>query len=281
MTGQCPLCFTATKFAFKALVLKKYQVAYYVCNSCGLLRTESPYWLDEAYAEAITRQDTGLVARNITHARVLSPVLDFLYPKEAKFVDIGGGYGLLTRLLRDAGFDTYSTDPFCSPILAPGFAAPKGMKAQALFAFEVLEHIHDPVPFLETVFQEHACRSLIFSTQLYAPPIPSIDWDYYGFEHGQHVALYTRPALELLAMRFGCHYLRLPHGLHWIIDQPPKGVKRLMLSRRKMLYSFHWLQNLMFRRPSLKNTDSRLLAQHHDVVRLENQDSPTDCSGPK
>jgi hypothetical protein len=38
--------------------------------------------------------------------------------KNGTFVDIGGGYGLLTRLMRDRGFDFYWKDPHCENIFA-------------------------------------------------------------------------------------------------------------------------------------------------------------------
>ena len=62
--SACPICKTPRDVAFTHLVLKKYQVKYLVCGHCGLLQTETPYWLDEAYGEAIAGSDTGLVQRN-------------------------------------------------------------------------------------------------------------------------------------------------------------------------------------------------------------------------
>jgi hypothetical protein len=204
-----------------------------------------------------------LVARNLAHARLLPPILDLVYPRDARFVDVGGGYGLLTRLLRDQGFDTYTSDPFCQPVLAPGFTAPPGTKAHALFAFEVLEHVHDPVPFIEKAFRDHGCRSLIFSTQLFQLPVPPPSWDYYAFDHGQHVTLYTRAALERLAQKFDCHYLKLPQGLHWITDHPPTDLKRLVITRRKLLRLVWFLRRTIAGagRPDLKLADSRLMAE--------------------
>ncbi|MDM9385348.1 hypothetical protein QUB80_32355 [Chlorogloeopsis sp. ULAP01] len=46
-------------------------MTYYFCEESGLLKTEKPYWLDEAYQEAIADTDTGLVRRNISNLIVL------------------------------------------------------------------------------------------------------------------------------------------------------------------------------------------------------------------
>jgi hypothetical protein len=42
--------------------------------------------------------------------------------------------------------------------------------------------------------------SLLFSTELLPVPAPPIaDWWYYGPEHGQHIAFFTRTAIRKLA----------------------------------------------------------------------------------
>ncbi len=122
--------------AFVARVLGKFDVQYFSCSQCGLLRTEKPYWLEEAYRSAIAATDTGLLSRNISNRALLEPVLQRLFAGKGKFLDVSGGNGILTRLLRDIGFDCYTTDPY----------------AENLFAFEVLEHIPDPPQFLTDAF---------------------------------------------------------------------------------------------------------------------------------
>jgi hypothetical protein len=49
--------------------------------------------------------------------------------------------------------------------------------------------------------------SILFSTELLPIPAPPItDWWYYGPEHGQNVAFFTREALQQLAARFSANY---------------------------------------------------------------------------
>ena len=45
------MCNSNSDFVFSNKVLGKYDVAYYKCSNCESLQTETPYWLDEAYAE--------------------------------------------------------------------------------------------------------------------------------------------------------------------------------------------------------------------------------------
>ena len=56
---QCKVCGKPTAPLFKKLVLRKYDVQYHQCPSCGFIQTEEPYWLEEAYSSAISDLDLG------------------------------------------------------------------------------------------------------------------------------------------------------------------------------------------------------------------------------
>ena len=126
--SNCPICTSTLRFAFNAKVLKKYEISYWQRPKCELLKTEKPYWLDEAYQNAIIDGDTGLVQRNNSIAKKLSGILYFVFNKNAAYLDVAGGYGMLTRLMRDYGFHFYWTDPYCQNILARGFEVEKVQK---------------------------------------------------------------------------------------------------------------------------------------------------------
>ena len=102
---KCTVCGVSMTSAFNAKVLDKYDVHYQQCSGCGLLQTEEPYWLDEAYSNAIAVADTGLVMRNFSIASKLVVLLYLAFEKRGAYLDIAGGYGMLTRLMRDYGFD--------------------------------------------------------------------------------------------------------------------------------------------------------------------------------
>ena len=147
---KCPVCNGDREFSFKETLLNKYSVSYCICNKCGLLQTENPYWLDEAYDDAIALTDTGLVQRNIMLASKTAAALYFSLNIKGKCLDIAGGYGMLVRLMRDFGFDFYWEDKYCSNILAKGFeVADANDDFDALTAFEVMEHVHDPISFVK------------------------------------------------------------------------------------------------------------------------------------
>lgn len=234
----CPVSQTPMEFAFKETVLGRLNVSYYSCPVCGLLQTEAPYWLEEAYQQPISSGDTGLVARNIENSLFLQTLLALTFPANARYVDLAGGYGLLTRLLRDKGFDCFTTDPYCPNLFASTFEPPASFSADALFAFEVLEHIYNPLEFIDQQFEKYDCRTLVFSTLTFQAPRPPKDWWYYAFDAGQHITFYERRSLEFLAARLHCRYYQVNPGLHVISDAHFTSITRLILKdkwTRKLL----------------------------------------------
>ncbi len=202
----CPICGGPRQARFRALLLHKYDIQYLFCESCGLLQTEEPYWLHEAYSRAIADADTGLVSRNVSIAERLANLLYWCFDPKARYLDFSGGYGLLTRLMRDRGFDYYWHDPYCENVFARGFewGSVKETAAGAVTAFEVLEHAEDPLAFLRSVLEQAKTATVIFTTQLYEgePPLPE-NWWYYSLETGQHISFFRRDTLTVLGDKLG------------------------------------------------------------------------------
>ena len=211
----CPVCGHGREFGFTAKVLGKYSVEYWHCRNCGLVQSEEPYWLEEAYGAAIAAADTGLVMRNFSLSAKLAGVIYFCLDAKATYVDIAGGYGMLVRLMRDQGFDFYWQDKYCTNALARGFDEDQATGPIAgLTAFEVLEHVHDPIAFVSESLSEHGSKTLIFSTQVYSGDNPPpTDWWYYSFSTGQHISFYQMRTLKAIAEKVGLRFYSA-NGMH-------------------------------------------------------------------
>ncbi|HYN53149.1 MAG TPA: class I SAM-dependent methyltransferase [Methylotenera sp.] len=195
----------------------KYQAQYEVCDTCGYLRAHDPYWLEEAYTRAIANADTGLVMRNITLANKISRVLFWLTDGKGqdRYLDAAGGYGMLTRMMRDIGFDFYWADKYCENLVAPGFEYSKKLGGcSVVTAIEVLEHVMDPAAFIKEILDVSQATTLIFTTELYqgAPPKPH-DWWYYAFSTGQHIGFFQHRTLQKLADDLGLKFVTA-NGIH-------------------------------------------------------------------
>ena len=159
--------------AFSHAVLSRYPCDYYYCEACGFLQAQEPYWLEEAYSSAIVAADTGLVRRNVATSKTLSTVLLCFCGRQGTYLDIAGGYGMLARLMRDIGFDFFWSETSCVNLLARGFEEPTARSSYAaVTAFEVLEHVPDPLHFIADALDHANARTMVFSTELFegAPP---------------------------------------------------------------------------------------------------------------
>jgi hypothetical protein len=124
----------------------------------------------------------------------------FFCNANGRFLDYGGGTGLFTRLMRDAGYDWHCTDQGCPNLFARDFnvASIDEEEYELITAVELFEHLPDPV----IVARQLRARSpnLLFTTQLLPEPAPALDsWWYYGLEHGQHISFYSLRTLAAIS----------------------------------------------------------------------------------
>lgn len=205
----CRICSSSTRKAFTHKVLSKYDSEFYFCDNCGGLQAEDPHWLDEAYASPVASADTGILWRNFHLARTTSVLLYFLFDRHGRFLDAAGGYGIFTRLMRDIGFDYYWTDKYSPNLTARGFEADLDSDGPytAVTAFEVMEHLVDPVAFVAELLEVTGTDTIIFTTELFTgePPAPDAWW-YYAFPTGQHITFFRRSTLEFIAKRFDMRF---------------------------------------------------------------------------
>jgi hypothetical protein len=240
---NCKICGGAMIEVFAHQVLRKHNVQYFRCSSCDYLCTEEPYWLSEAYARPINISDTGLVSRNIDISNVVSVLLHLLFRRDGKYLDFAGGYGLFTRLMRDIGYDFYWSDPYTENLFAVGFEINDKDNFEAVTAFEVFEHLVNPIEEIKKMAA--LSSSIIFSTETFpAESVPEADWDYYGFTHGQHISFYSLRTLKWIATKLGLTLY--PFDGVFLLTAKEISATRYQIA--KFLSSYRLINQILFKR---------------------------------
>lgn len=217
-TLACRLCNAPARRLFTGPLLD-HRIDYFECDACGYVQTETPYWLQQAYADAIDASDTGILRRNERNARLVIRVLLMLQALHGRVIDCAGGYGILVRMLRDRGVQALWHDRYCSNLLARGFEAASDAQADLVTAFEAIEHFVDPLAEMTGLCAR--APNILVSTSLIPTPAPRPQqWWYYAPEAGQHIGFYRLRTLRHLASRLGRHLYSDGKAYHLFTSEP-------------------------------------------------------------
>jgi hypothetical protein len=235
----CKICGELSKEFDKAKILGKYDVSYYHCSSCGFVQTEEPYWLSESYSKAISKSDTGIMMRNLTNSANLLLFLKFI-PK-GNCLDFGGGHGILTRIMRDYGFDFFHYDKYAENLFASGFEGDINGNYKLLTSFENFEHFENPLEEIEKLI--NISETLYFTTLLLPSSPPNIiNWWYYAPSGGQHISFYSIKTLEYIGKKFNLFLLSNNIDTHIL------SKNKINTSFFKYLSLYNRLNNITFSR---------------------------------
>lgn len=253
---QCPICQTEGEEIFQNKILGKYQTSYYQCPHCKLIYTEKPYWLEEAYRNAIVGTDTGLMQRNISFCVTVNTLLRKFYPEGKKFLDYGGGYGIFVRMMRDVGHRFMWMDKYSDNLVAKGFEYQEG-KVDLVTAFELFEHFDQPIKEIENLLGYS--KNLLISTTVYGEEegYPDKSWWYYAPHAGQHVVFYHKRTFEYLADKYQLKYYQIDNTLHLLTQEEFSMGRFALLMRSKAGKVYQYLRWLTDRRYSLIEEDSK------------------------
>ena len=221
---NCKICSAESMPFYQGRLLSKYNVTYYRCVDCEFIQTEEPFWLKEAYENIITQLDIGLVSRNLYLKEKLPVIIDGLFPEAKNMLDYGGGYGMLVRLMRDQGYNFYRQDIYCQNLFAQHFdIADAGIKRfDLLTAFEVFEHLSDPLTEISQMFE--LSDTIIFSTEIVPEDVDFSSWWYVSPSTGQHIAFYSVISLGKLAAHFGKYFYTNGKNMHILSKSQLDGV---------------------------------------------------------
>jgi len=222
-----------------------------------------PHWLDEAYTSAIASTDTGLVMRNNSIGRKLASVLFGVLSERGtgRYADMAGGYGMLTRVMRDYGFDFYWVDKYCSNLMARGFEYDSKIgPCIAVTAIEIMEHLEDPLEFVREAFKITNSDVFIFTTEIFEGSPPPLNWWYYSFETGQHIAFYKIKTLEMMAGKLGLYFVSAG-GIH-IFSKHKINLNMLKLATSRLSILIVWLLR--------KVLSTKVMQDHYAMVNYIN-----------
>ncbi len=247
--------------------MNRYDAEYRRCDDTGHIQVSEPYWLPEAYDEAITELDLGIISRNIQKSHMTIRLMEKLNWFDLDGLDYGGGYGIFTRTMRDYGYDFVHYDPHCRNLFAKGFdlmtleslVSPKNL----VTAWEVFEHAVDPNQMMDELTR--CGNNILFSTELIPGEIlTSIDdWSYFAPQIGQHLSFYTLKSLSHLAGKHNLFLYSDGTANHLMSQQPlrrnPFDVFKPGLGKRVVTYAQRFaLTPLLSRRTSRLPADYQL-----------------------
>ncbi len=216
---KCKICDSISlKFAQAHILNKKYKIDYFQCQNCNFIQTEYPYWLTEAYTEAIAPSDEGLIFRNLMLSQITKNIIDKLFNPDGNFLDFGGGYGLFTRLMRDIKYKFDWQDKYCKNLFAQNLKASPNQKYELVTAFEILEHLVNPIADIQEIL--NYSQNILFSTEILPPKNPKPNqWWYYALNEGQHISIYTVKSLQIIAQKFNLNLYTNHSSLHLLTEK--------------------------------------------------------------
>jgi len=183
-------------------------VYYAQCGTCRFCYAPQLWaWTMGEFEEKIYNADYVLADPHYTEARPRASAADLVAlfgegAKSIRHLDYGGGHGMLSRLLGEAGWSSLSYDPFVDKGLEPQSLG----RFDLITAYEVFEHVPDVEHLMNDLASLLAPDGLVlFSTMLsdgHIAPQQRLTWWYAAPRNG-HISLYSRTSLELLAAKSG------------------------------------------------------------------------------
>jgi Methyltransferase domain len=271
--SDCALCCGSMSWFADGMVLDHVPVRYLRCDVCGSVMLPNPTWLEEAYSHAISPLDVGLLERCVQMANITTAVVLAQGLRRGRFLDFAGGYGTLTRLMRDRGLDFRHDDPFCENLFAQGFEAEVGERQDLVTAYEVLEHLSDPAASLAAV--AGSTDLLLATTRLLPAPVPQPgEWDYYAEESGQHITFYTVAGLRALGGKLGMQLTTSGRTTHLFHRGPLRAATKALLRDERVAYAVGALESEVARRRGRTVADrAEVVASLQAARRTEGDDA--------
>lgn len=245
-TEPCPICAAASepfdvvdfnKSAAeqkgKYFPLSGYPVYYFLCINCGFcFSPEIHRWPMSDFVSKIYNDHYIEVDPDYVEARPKQNALqlnELFGPNKAaiRHLDYGGGMGLLSRLLREQGFDSTSFDPFYDNSIAVENMG----KFNLITAFEVFEHVSALDVLRKNISLLLADDGLfLFSTLISDGQIKRherLTWWYAAPRNG-HISLFSQKSLVIFALKEKFKFGSFSVGVHAFWRNVPDWAKHII-----------------------------------------------------
>jgi hypothetical protein len=207
-------------------------IDYFLCNQCGFCFAPEMYaWSFDDFGKYIYNQDYEQVDPDY---KLLRPqgnanLIDQWFGSRKsglRHLDYGGGSGLLSRELRDKGWDSTTYDPFVNADVRVSDLGSYDL----VTAFEVFEHVTDVEGLMHNL--RTLCKDglVVFSTLLSdgeIAPAKKVTWWYAGPRNG-HISLFSTQSLHVCMLRSGFQFASASPNLHIAFRHLPAWAHHLM-----------------------------------------------------
>lgn len=167
------------------------------------------------------------------------------------------------RLSRDLGLDFYWTDKYTKNLFAKEFALNNSEKSfEMVTAFEVLEHLENPIAELEKMFR--LSENILLSTELLpsSKPLPH-EWNYFALEHGQHIAFFSLKTLQYIANKYSYNLYTNNFDIHLLTRKKIPNILFKIIIKYKVALLIRYI----FKLPSLQSKDQKQIEKKRPDIK--------------
>jgi len=208
-------------------------VYYALCGDCGFCFAPALYqWTLDEFSSRIYNDDYLQVDPDYLETRPraslehLTQLVGDGY-REIRHLDYGGGHGLLSDLLRDAKWDSFSYDPFVNRETQLQELG----KFDLVTAYEVFEHVPNVAKLVFDLAGLLRDGGVILFSTLVSDgnivPRQRLTWWYASPRNG-HISLFSKKSLYLLGQREGFNFGSLSPNFHSYWKSVPRWARRLL-----------------------------------------------------
>jgi len=260
----CAVCSGNTKFLFSFQVRGEHLASLQECLTCRFTFIANPHWLAESFSSELNDLDIGSVDRCLIIADFVEVLIRFQKWSKLRFLDWGGGYGLLARIMRDRGLDFGSHDIHTRPLFVEQSEISESDTFELVTMSEVALHLTDPVPVFKKILE--STNTLVF-TAVIAPNVIPNDWWYLMPDTGQHVSIYHKETLKALANQLGVRITSDGRFFH-VLHRERLGIKsRLVIKFRPLTFAWAWCNaTVRLAKRGLGKNNSLTPADHANLI---------------